>query len=67
MGFVKRICTKSKTEVPDPPVTEVKLLLQHKIASLVEVHAIPPSFIMNFDQTVLKYAPVSSNSLGKKG
>ena len=42
-----------------------KLLFQRKIASLVEALAIPPSFIMNFDQTALKNAPVSSNYLAK--
>ena len=34
---------------------------------MVEAHAIPPLFIMNFDQTPLKYAPFYSNSLAKKG
>lgn len=67
MGFVKRMCTTSKPEIPDRAVKEAKLLFQHQIASLVEEHAIPPSLIMNFDQTPLKYAPVYSNSLAKKG
>ena len=45
---------------------EAKLLFQHQIASLVEEHKIPSSFIKNFDQTPLKYAPVSNSNLAKK-
>ena len=45
---------------------EAKLLFQHQITSLVEEHKIPSSFTMNFDQTPLKYAPVSNSNLVKK-
>ena len=46
---------------------EAKLLFQHQIASLVEEHKILPPLILNFDQTTLKYAPVSNSTLAKKG
>ena len=49
MGFVKCMHTAGKSEIPDRAVMEVKLLFQHQIASLVEEHNIPPSFIMNCD------------------
>ena len=58
MGFVKQMCTTSKSEIPDRAVNKAKLLFQHKIASLVEAHAISPLLIMNFGQASLKYAPV---------
>ena len=46
---------------------EAELLFQHQIASLVEEHKIPSSIIMNFDQSPLKYAPVSNSTFTKKG
>ena len=45
---------------------ETKLLFQYQIVILVEEHKIPSSFIKNFDQTPLKYAPVSNSNLAKK-
>lgn len=63
MGIVKRMCTTSRPEIADRAAKEVS----GKIANLVEVYAIPPSLIINFDQTPLKYAFGSSNSLAKKG
>ena len=63
MGIVKRICTTSKPETTDREAKEAS----GKIANLVEAYAIPPSLIINFDQTPLKYALGSSNSLAKKG
>ena len=52
MGIVKRMCTTSRPEIADRAAKEVS----GKIANLVEVYAIPPSLIINFDQTPLKYA-----------
>ena len=67
MGFGRRMCTTKKPEIPDRALMETKLFFQHQIASLVAEHHIPPSLIMNFDQTPLKYAPVSNSTLAKKG
>ena len=67
MGFVKRVRTTGKTEISDPAMMEAKLLFQHQITSLVEEHKILPPLILNFDQTTLKYAPVSNSTLAKKG
>ena len=66
MGFVTRMRTTDKPEIPDPAVMEAKLLFQHQIASLVEEHKIPPSLILNFDQTTVKYVPVSNSTFAKK-
>ena len=46
---------------------ETRLIFQHQMASLVEEHNILPSLIMDFDQTPLKYVPVSNSTLAKKG
>ena len=67
MGFKKRTCTTSKPEIPELAKKEAKLIFQHQIVDHVERHSIPPSLIMNFDQTPLKFAPVSSQTLAKKG
>ena len=67
MGFVRRLRTTDKPEIPDQDVKEAKLLFQHQVVSIVEDDEIPESLIMNFDQTPLKYAPVSNSTLAKKG
>ena len=67
MGFVRHMRTIDKLEIPDRALMEAKFLFQHQIARLVEDHNIPTSLIMNFDQTPLKYAPVSNSTLAKKG
>ena len=67
MGFVRRMRTTDKPEIPDRAVKEAKLLFQHQIVSIVEDDEIPESLIMNSDQAPLKYAPVSNSTLVKKG
>ena len=67
MGFTKRACTTSKPEIPELAKKEAQLIFQHQIADLVERHSIPSSLVMNFDQTPLKYAPVASQTLSRKG
>ena len=67
MGFVKRTCTTSKPEIPEKAKMEAKLLYQHQIVSYVEEYSIPPSLIVNFDQTPLKFAPVANRPLSAKG
>ena len=44
---------------------EAKLFFQHQTADLVESYSIPPSLIMNFDQTTLKYTPFANQTLKK--
>ena len=67
MDFVRRMRTTDKPEITDQAVKEAKLLFQHQIVSIVEDDGIPESLIMKFDQTPLKYAPVSNSTLTKKG
>ena len=67
MGFTKRTCTTSKPEIPELAKNEVNLIFQHRIADLVKHHSIPPSLVMIFDHTPLKYAPVANQTLSRKG
>ena len=67
MGFVRRMRTTNKPEIPDQAVKEAKLLFQHQIVSIVEDDEIAESLIINFDHTSPKYAPVSNSNLAKKG
>ena len=67
MGFVKRTCTTSKPEIPEKAKMEAKLLYQYQIVSYVEEYSIPPWLILNFDQTPLKFAPVTNRTLSAKG
>ena len=54
-------------QIPDQDVKEAKLLFQHQVVSIVEDDEIPESLIMNFDQSPMKYAPVSNSTLAKQG
>ena len=67
MGFVKRAKTTSKPEIPERAKSEAALILHHHIVDLVERHHILSSMVINIDQTLLKYAPVSNQTLAKKG
>ena len=72
MRFVKRSATNGKPVIPDGAKKEAGLLYHHQkyhhqIIMFVEEHDIPSSLVMNFDQTPLKYAPVSSQTLAKQG
>ena len=66
IGFVKRAATTGRPDIPEGAKKEAKILFFHQIVDLVEEITIPLSLIMNFDQTPLKYAPVTSQTLQKK-
>ena len=44
---------------------EAKLFFQHQTADLMERYSIPPSLIINFDQTTLKYILFANQTLKK--
>ena len=67
MGFVKWSATTGKPVIPDGTKKEAGLLYHHQIIKFVEEHDIPSSLVMKFDQTPLKYSPVSSQTLAKRG
>ena len=66
MGFVKRACTTTQSEIPKGAWKEAKLIFHHEITSLVERYSILPTLVRNINPTPLKYAPVSSQTVATK-
>ena len=66
MGFVKRACITARPEVPEGAGKEAELIFHHEITSLVERYSIPPTLVINIDQTPVKYAPVLSRTMTTK-
>ena len=67
MGFVRRSGTTAKVPVPDDLKKEIELTYLHEIVGNIERHNIPPSLIINLDQTPSKFVPGSKSTLAKKG
>jgi len=67
MGFVKRMKTTGKIEIPDGAKKEAQLLYLYDIVSIVEERNIPDTLVMNLDQTPLKYIPSANHTLAKRG
>ena len=67
MGFVRRMKTTGKPEIPPGAKKEAELLYLHDIVAYIEEYNISPNLVMNLDQTPLKYVPVSHHTLAKKG
>ena len=66
MQFVKRKAnTKAKVSVEN--FTQLKYNYLSDIAGIVDVEEIPPSLIINWDHTALKYVPVGSWTMAKEG
>ena len=66
MDFVRRRGTSAKLEIPDGAFKEAQQLLTHDIVSKVDRYNILDSLIINIDQTLTKYVPVSRSTLTKK-
>ena len=49
MGFVKRMKTTGRFEIPEGAKKEAQLLNLHDIVSLVEEHNIPNTLVINLD------------------
>ena len=67
MGFVRRIKTTGKVHIPAGAQKEAELKFLNQIVNQVEKYQIPPSLIINFDQTPSKYVQVSSITMAKRG
>ena len=67
MGFVLRRKTTAKVLIPEGALKEAELKFHHQIANYVEKYQIPPSLIINFDQTPSKYVQISLNTMEKEG
>ena len=66
MGYSRRKATTAKLELPPGTRKEVELVFYHQIVEKVEKHNIPESLTLNFDQTPLKYVPVTTTTLPKR-
>ena len=53
--------------MPPGAVEEAGILFHHNIVSIINKYNIPPSMVINIDQTPLKFAPVSGFALNGKG
>ena len=60
--LVKNACTCT----PDVARKEAELLFDHSIVNKVGKYQIPPSLIININQTPMEYAPVSSQAMAVK-
>ena len=67
MGYKKRRKTSSAVDIPDAARKEIEFLFLHGIVESVEKYKIPPSLILNLDQTPLKYVPVGNETMALGG
>ena len=63
MGFVRRVATTSKVEIPEGAKKEAELVYLRTIVSTIEKYQRPKSMVSNLDQSPLKYAPCSRHRL----
>ena len=54
MGFKRRAATTGRWKIPDGAIKEAGFLFHHSIIDIVDRYQIPPSLVMNFDQTLYK-------------
>ena len=67
MGFRKRGGTTAKVHIPDEVKKEMELTFLHEVVNTIEEHNMPPSLIINLDQTPTKFVPGSNSTLAKTG
>ena len=67
MGFVRRFGTTGKVSIPEALRKELETQYLHDIVRKIEENNIPPSLVLNLDQTPSKYVPVSNKTLAPKG
>ena len=66
MGFRKRVAATGRQELTEGARKEARLIFHHAIVEKVEKHQIPPSLVLNIDQTLSKLAPASRHVLANK-
>ena len=67
MGFAKCIFTTAAKKLMSEEFEDAKAQLLEDIETVAKLKDIPPQLVINLDQTVVKYTPVSSWTLEKKG
>ena len=66
MNYVKRRgCSTAKVAVEN--FTRIRAQFLFDIQSLIEIEEIPSSLIINWDQTAIKYVPVSTWTMADEG
>ena len=65
MGFKRRMRTTGKLKIPKGARKQAELFYLRD-NSIVEKHDIPSHFVMNLDQTSLKYVPAMNHTMAKK-
>ena len=58
MGFVKRMLTTGKVEIPEGAKNEAQLVYLHDIVTIAEEHKVSSCLTLNLDQTPLRYIPI---------
>ena len=54
MEFERRAATTGRWKIPNGAIKEAGFLFHHSIIDIVDRYQIPPSLVMNFDQTLYK-------------
>ena len=67
MGFVRRQATTSKVQISEEVRQDIQLTFNHSIVSKIEKYKIPPSMVINLDQTPSKFVPSCNKTLAQKG
>ena len=67
MGFNRRAATTGKVDIPHGARKEAELTFLHDIVSKEENNKVPPSMILNLDQTPSKYIQSSRYTMESKG
>ena len=67
MGFVRRLGTTGKVSIPDSFQKRARKSYLHGIVKKTEDNEIPPSVVLNLDQTLSKYIPVLNKTMAPKG
>ena len=67
MGFVKCKCTTAATKLMPEEFEDVKTQFLEDIETVAKLKDIPLQLVINWDQTAVKYVPVSSWTQEKKG
>ena len=67
MSFVRRLGTTGKVPIPDSLKKELQKSYLYGIVKKIEDNDIPPSLVVNVDQTPSKYIPVLNKTMATKG
>ena len=67
MNFVKRKATTKKPKVTVSNFEELRFQYLMNIKAIITLEEIPDDMILNWDQTAIKYIPLSNWTMDKEG